>query len=64
MDLKLYREVPRDVERISSRHQHPKITQTPTIKRLGFSQTSSHGWIFVLVMNLPKTLGRYDHQRS
>jgi hypothetical protein len=35
MDLKLYREVPRDVERISSRHQHPKITQTPTIKKVG-----------------------------
>ena len=33
-----------------------KITQTPTIKRLGFSQISSQGWIFLLVMNLPKSL--------
>jgi len=36
MDMKLCRVVPRDVERISSRHQQLEITQTATIKKIGF----------------------------
>jgi len=33
-------------------------------KRMGFSQNSSNGWIFVLELNLPKPIGGNDSQMS